>query len=67
VPAGATVTLQGEDFPVGLDGLAYVTNYDHGTTGEAHWADGKCTFRLPPPPAGVLQPDLGVIACRSGP
>jgi outer membrane usher protein len=65
VPAGATVTLQGEDSPVGLDGLAYVTNYDHGTTGEAHWADGKCTFRLPPPPAGELQPDLGVIACRS--
>jgi outer membrane usher protein len=67
VPAGATVTLQGEDFPVGLDGLAYVTNYDHGTSGEAHWADGKCTFRLPPPPAAEPQPDLGVIACRSAP
>ena len=67
VPAGATVTLSGEDFPVGLDGLAYVTNYDHGTTGEAHWADGKCTFRLPPPPAGEPQPDLGMIACRNAP
>jgi outer membrane usher protein len=67
VPAGAVVTLQGEDFPVGLDGLAYVTNYDHGTTGEAHWVGGKCTFRLPPPPAGEPQPDLGVIACRSAP
>ncbi len=67
VPAGAVVTLQGEDFPVGLDGLAYVTNYDHGTTGEAHWEGGKCTFRLPPPPTGNPQPDLGVIACRSAP
>ena len=67
VPAGATVTLEGEDFPVGLDGLAYVTNYDHGTTGEAHWAGGKCTFRLPPPPAGEPQPDVGTIACRSAP
>ncbi len=64
VPAGAVVRFQGEEFPVGLDGLAYVTNYDHGTTGEAHWKDGQCTFRLPPPPAGEAQPDVGVIACR---
>jgi outer membrane usher protein len=67
VPPGAIVTLQGEDFPVGYDGLAYVTNYDHGMTGAARWAGGKCTFRLPPPPAGDPQPDLGVIACRSAP
>jgi outer membrane usher protein len=67
VPAGAVVTLQGEDFPVGFDGLAYVTNYDHGTSGEVHWVGGKCSFRLPPPPTGELQPDLGVIACRSAP
>jgi len=67
VPAGATVTLAGEEFPVGLDGLAYVTNYDHGTRGEARWNGGKCSFRLPPPPAGEPQPDLGVIACRSIP
>jgi len=67
VPAGATVTLQGEDFPVGLDGLAYVTNYDHGTSGEARWSGGQCGFRLPPPPAADPQPDLGVIACRSIP
>jgi outer membrane usher protein len=67
VPAGAVVNFQGEEFPVGLDGFAYVTNYDHGTRGEAHWKDGKCTFRLPPPPAGEMQPDVGVIACRSTP
>ena len=65
VPAGAVVSFQGEDFPVGLEGLAYVTNYDHGTAGEAHWKDGRCTFRLPPPPSGVEQPDVGVILCRS--
>ena len=67
VPAGAVVSLQGEDFPVGLDGLAYVTNYDHGTSGAARWPGGKCSFRLPPPPAGDPQPDMGVIACRSAP
>jgi len=67
VPPGALVTFLGEDFPVGLDGLAYITNYDHGTVGEAHWKGGQCRFRLPPPPTGDPQPDLGVIACRSGP
>ena len=67
VPAGAVVKFQGEEFPVGLDGLTYVTGYDHGTTGEAHWDGGQCRFRLPPPPAGEPQPDVGIIACRSAP
>lgn len=67
VPAGATVRFQGEDFPVGLDGLTYVTGYDHGTSGEARWNGGQCTFRLPPPPEDQPQPDLGTIACRSTP
>lgn len=63
VPSGATVAFQGEEFPVGFDGFAYVTNYDHGTTGEARWTGGRCKFRLPPPPAGEPQPDLGVVPC----
>lgn len=67
VPAGAVVKFQGEEFPVGLDGLTYVTGYDHGTTGEAHWSSGRCRFRLPPPPAGQPQPDMGIIACASAP
>jgi outer membrane usher protein len=67
VPAGAVVSFQGEDFPVGLEGLTYVTNYDHGTSGAAHWKGASCSFRLPPPPSGEPQPDLGVIACRSAP
>jgi outer membrane usher protein len=67
VPAGALVKFQGEEFPVGLDGLTYVTGYDHGTTGEADWGRGHCTFRLPPPPSGEPQPDLGTITCRSSP
>lgn len=67
VPAGATVKFQAEDFPVGLDGLTYVTGYDHGTSGEARWSGGQCTFRLPPPPQDQPQPDLGTITCRSTP
>jgi outer membrane usher protein len=63
VPAGAIVKFQGEEFPVGLDGLTYVTGYDHGTTGEAHWSGGQCKFRLPPPPLDRPQPDMGTITC----
>jgi outer membrane usher protein len=67
VPPGATVKFQGEEFPVGFDGLTYVTGYDHGTGGVASWSGGRCTFRLPPPPAGQAQPDLGTIRCESAP
>jgi outer membrane usher protein len=67
IPPGAVVRFQGQDFPVGLDGLTYVTGYDHGTTGEANWSEGQCVFRLPPPPADQPQPDMGIIACRSAP
>jgi outer membrane usher protein len=67
VPPGAVVTFLGQEFPVGLDGLTYVTNYDHGTTGKARWTGGQCRFRLPPPPSGEPQPDLGTIACPSAP
>jgi outer membrane usher protein len=67
VPPGAVVKFVGEEFPVGFDGLVYLTNYDHGTSGEAHWSSGDCTFRLPPPPSAEPQPDLGVILCRGAP
>jgi outer membrane usher protein len=67
VPAGAVVRFLGEEFPVGLEGLTYITNYDHGTTGEAHWTGGHCKFRLPAPPSDQPQPDMGIIACRSAP
>ena len=67
VPSGAVVKFQGDEFPVGLDGLAYVTGYDHGTRGVALWNGGQCSFRLPPPPADDPQPDLGTIDCRNSP
>ena len=65
VPVGAVVTLKGADFPVVLDGMVYVTGYDHGMAAEAKWAGGHCHFRLEPPPPDDPQPDMGTVKCHS--
>ncbi len=64
VPVGATVRLEGTEFPVVQGGRVYVTGYDRGMTGAAAWHDGQCTFRLGAPPADDPQPDLGTIQCQ---
>ncbi|MDP9065522.1 MAG: fimbria/pilus outer membrane usher protein, partial [Pseudomonadota bacterium] len=64
VPAGARVSLNGENFPVVRDGMTYVTTLDSAYSGEATWEGGSCRFEAPSPPAGIPQPDLGVLACR---
>jgi outer membrane usher protein len=64
VPVGAQVELNGELFPVALDGRVYVTGLDRGASATASWAGHKCGFRLDPPPAGNdPQPDMGTILC----
>jgi len=65
VPVGAVVKLKGTLFPVVLDGLVYVTGYDHGMQAEASWTGGHCSFRLEPPPPDDPLPDMGTIQCRS--
>ena len=65
VPVGARVTLQGAQFPVVLDGVVYVTGYDHGVAAEAVWDGGRCNFRLEPPPPGDPLPDMGTVQCHS--
>jgi outer membrane usher protein len=65
VPVGAMVNLKGTLFPVVLDGLVYVTGYDHGMSAEANWPGGRCGFRLEPPPPDDPLPDMGTIECRS--
>jgi outer membrane usher protein len=66
VPVGAVVTLKGAQFPVVLDGLVYVTGYDHGMAAEASWAGGHCRFRLEPPPPDDPLPDMGTVKCHAG-
>jgi outer membrane usher protein len=64
VPAGAVVEFMGKSFPVAYDGMTYVTGFDHGTAGMAHWDAKRCSFRLEPPPLEDPQPDMGTITCR---
>ncbi len=66
VPAGATVRINGQEFPVVTDGLVYITGYDHGTEGVARWGGRSCEFRVPPPDTDEPLPDLGIIRCLSG-
>ncbi|HUA89200.1 MAG TPA: fimbria/pilus outer membrane usher protein [Steroidobacteraceae bacterium] len=65
VPAGAVVEYLGRDFPVGLDGLAYVSGHRQRGSGLARWDGHECVFELPAPPAPAAQPDLGEIRCRA--
>ena len=65
VPTGARVAFNGGTYTVALDGLTYVTTYDHGVGGTASWDGGRCAFRLDPPPHGDPLPDLGTVQCRA--
>jgi outer membrane usher protein len=65
VPVGAVVKLKGTLFPVVLNGMVYVTGYDHGMSAEANWIGGHCSFRLEPPPPDDPLPDMGTIECRA--
>jgi outer membrane usher protein len=65
LPVGAVVTLKGVQFPVVLDGMVYVTGYDHGMAAEANWAGGHCRFRLEPPPPDDPLPDMGTVKCHT--
>jgi len=65
VPSGGEVIFRGQRFPVATDGFVYVTGLDHGMTAEADWNDGRCAFRIPPPPSDDPLPDLGTVVCRA--
>jgi len=67
VPVGAVVTLLGATFPVVLDGMVYVTGFDHGTAAEASWPGNHCSFRLAAPSEDIPQPDMGTVVCRRVP
>jgi outer membrane usher protein len=64
VPAGATVMLEGNPFPVGLDGLVYVSGVAANAHAAVTWKDGKCGADFVRPSNGGPVPDLGDVTCR---
>ncbi len=64
VPAGARVTLDGESFPVALNGLLYFTSGGGRSTGSARWPAGACSFAVDRLPSDDPVPDLGYVTCR---
>lgn len=65
VPAGAIVRFNGASFRVALDGVVYVTTFDHGTGGTAEWGNNECHFQVNSPPPRDSLPDMGTILCRA--
>jgi outer membrane usher protein len=65
VPAGSIITApNGERFPVGYEGEAFVTGVDTGTSLSARWNGTSCAFELVLPETDDPMPDLGTLTCR---
>jgi outer membrane usher protein len=65
VPAGSIIsTANGEQFPVGYDGAAFVTGIDHGADMAARWNGTVCRFQLTLPDNDDPLPDLGAVTCE---
>ncbi|MGE5624024.1 MAG: fimbria/pilus outer membrane usher protein [Bacillota bacterium] len=68
LPAGAEITApgQGEPFPVGYDGEAYVTGLSGEVRLKADWADQACEFTVTiPGDSKDPLPDLGIFTCEA--
>jgi outer membrane usher protein FimD/PapC len=63
VPAGASVQTPGEQVPVALDGLVYLTTAAGRQQARAEWPGHRCAFAFERPDSGDPQPDLGTIVC----
>jgi outer membrane usher protein len=64
VQAGAQVMLEGQPFPVGLDGLVYVSGVASNAHANVTWNGGQCSIDFTRPAGGDTVPDLGDVTCR---
>ncbi len=66
MPSGAIVRVVGrdEDFPVALNGEAYVTGLDQQNRLHASWKGRSCEFDAAFPPSAEPLPDLGTFVCH---
>ncbi len=66
IPSGAIVQVTGrdEDFPVGLDGEAYVTGLEENNRLRATWKGKSCEFDAAFPRSPDPLPSLGTFVCQ---
>jgi len=65
VPAGANIRLGELEYPVGIQGFAFVSGLQPGiNTATVHWdQDRQCQLRLDLVANAGFQPDLGPVTC----
>jgi outer membrane usher protein len=65
LPAGALVRIAGqdEDFPVGHDGVVYLTGLAANNRLRATWREQSCELTVPFPAKSEPLPDLGTYVC----
>jgi outer membrane usher protein FimD/PapC len=59
------VEVNGQSFPVAIDGFLYVTGVGEPHGARVSWQTGTCSFELPPAAAAEIV-DLGTITCAGG-
>lgn len=68
VPSGATLQIRGQKkrYPVGFNGLSYLSELSVHNVVDAVWPGGQCSFSLADPKTTNVLPDLGRHVCRNG-
>ena len=66
LPAGATVRVVGqkETFPVGLEGMAYVTGLTTANRITVNWRGQSCALEFALPETADLQARIGPLVCK---
>jgi outer membrane usher protein len=66
LPVGATVKVDGQaqDFPVGHDGVVYLTGLSALNRLHAGWRGQHCDVEVPFPAGAEPLPDLGTFVCK---
>lgn len=64
VPAGASISIATETFPVAANGEAWVTGLETETDADVVWLDQRCKLRIPVPDATIARPRIGPLTCK---
>ena len=66
IPSGAIVTIENnqQPFPVGEEGMVYLTGLSAQENLTAHWDNSQCHFLINYPETTDPQPDLGTVRCE---